>query len=443
MAKDSFLYPISTGRDELGRLTIAGHCVSDLAKRYRTPLYVYDGETIRTQIENLRQNLRAAYGGPMEITYAAKAYFAPAMACRIAGFGVGVDVVSLGELHSALRAGFLPEKIHLHGNNKSEEELAEAVSADIQAIVVDSLEELAFLEGIATRLGKTARIWLRITPGLSVDTHPYRQTAHASSKFGLPIQDGQAAEGIRAALESSRLELRGLHMHLGSQIFEDEPYRRAIALLLQLAESCGFIPPELSPGGGWGVPYKEGDGSADPEPWIAAVVETVTEEYQKRGWPLPKLIMEPGRWLVARAGVALYSIGTSKTTADGGFVAAVDGGMADNPRPALYHALYSACLADQPDGVPVQSVRIVGKYCESGDELIPAVRLPKVKRGDILAMPVAGAYQLSMASNYNLAPRPAVLWLENERVELLQPRETVEDSAWWMHSSLQGREEEP
>jgi len=436
MNEISRIFPVTTGRDSFGRLTVAGHCLSDLAKRYGTPLYIYDGETVRKQVERLRQNLQTAYPGIVEITYAAKAYFSLGFAQKLAMLRLGVDVVSLGELRIARQAGFAADKIHLHGNNKSEEELVAAVELGVQAIVVDSLEELEFLEQIAARRGKNAQVWLRITPGLTVDTHPYRQTAHASSKFGLPLQDGQAAEGIRRALKSPHLDLRGLHMHLGSQIFEDEPYRRAIIKLIELAESEHCVPVEISPGGGWGVPYTAEGESADPEPWIAAVAETVTGEYGRRGWPLPKLIMEPGRWIAARAGVALYSIGTTKTTADGGFVAAVDGGMADNPRPALYHALYTACLADRPDAPADYSVRVVGKFCESGDELIPMVRLPELSRGDILAMPVAGAYQLSMASNYNLAPRPAVLWLDQGKLEIMQPREAAEPSFWWTTTAV-------
>lgn len=436
MSGISRIYPMTTGRDALCRLTVAGHALSDLARLYGTPLYVYDGETVRKQVERLRQNLRAAYPGTVEITYAAKAYFSLGFARKLANLGIGVDVVSLGELNIARRAGFSAEKIHLHGNNKSQAELSTAVAMDVQAIVVDSLEELAFLEQIAEQASKRARVWLRITPGLTVDTHPYRQTAHASSKFGLPLQDGQAAEGIRRALASKSLELRGLHMHLGSQIFEDEPYRRAISKLLELAESQSCVPVEISPGGGWGVPYTPDGESSDPEPWIAAVTESVVDEFGRRGWPLPKLIMEPGRWIAARAGMALYSVGTTKTTADGVSVVAVDGGMADNPRPALYHTLYTACLADRPDEPADQTFRIVGKFCETGDELIPAVKLPVVRRGDVLAMPVAGAYQLSMASNYNLAPRPAVLWLEEGSLEIMQPRETVDDSSWWTAASV-------
>lgn len=424
------IYPISTGRDARGRLCVAGLALSDLAGMYGTPLYVYDALTVRSQSVSLKALLKERYAGEIDVTYAAKAYFSRAFAEKMAGFGLGVDVVSLGELRLAQRAGFPPEGVHLHGNNKSPNEIKMALEWGIHAVVVDSLEELELVEQIAAERQQPARIWLRVTPGLTVDTHPYRQTGHASSKFGLPMADGQAAIGIRQALSSRWLKLTGLHTHLGSQIFETEPYRRVIAMLASLADSCGMIPEEISPGGGWGVPYTAGDEPANPALWAVAVCESVSEEALRRGWPLPRLVVEPGRWLTARAGLALYSVGTHKTAADGSHLLAVDGGMADNPRPALYHSNYTACLVDRPDAEPVDTVRLVGKFCESGDELIHAVALPAAQRGEVLAMPAAGAYQLSMASNYNMAARPAVLWLEEGRVEVLQAREAAEDSAW-------------
>ncbi len=454
--KKNVLFPVSAGRDAAGGLTIAGLSLRPLAEQYGTPLYLYDGATVREHACLLREALGEQYPGRSEITYAAKAYFSLGMARRLAEIGLGVDVVSLGELAVARQAGFLPERVHLHGNNKSEDELAAALEWGVQAIVVDSLEELETLDCLAdARLKpgqKSARIWLRISPGVVVDSHTYLQTAHHTSKFGLTTEGGQAAEAIRRARTSRRLHLAGLHTHLGSQIFEVEPYRQAVARLAELAEITGFVPEELSPGGGWGVPYVSGqaDGGpaseadtacgssgtggrgGDPLPWIRAVAEAVQTEFGRRGWPLPRLVIEPGRWLVARAGIALYSIGTTKTAGDGTRFVAVDGGMADNPRPALYQARYSACLAERPDAEAVQKVSVVGKFCESGDQLIPEIGLPEVRRGDLLVMPVAGAYQLSMASNYNLAPRPAALWLEQGRVEVLQPRERLEGGGWWM-----------
>jgi diaminopimelate decarboxylase len=406
--------------------------VVELADTYKTPLYLFDGLTIYEQIRTLQAGLRAGFPGTSEITYAAKAYFSLEMARRLAKLNLGVDVVSLGELGIAREAGFAPERVHLHGNNKSAEEIDFAIHWGVQSIVVDSLDELAFLEERAKAIGKSARIWLRITPGVAVDTHPYRQTAHAASKFGLAIQGGSAEEGIRRAQSSQLLQLKGLHTHLGSQVFEAEPYSRAVKMLLDAAEQCGFIPEELSPGGGWGVPYTCADEDNDPSPWIAAVCGSVQSEYTRRGWKLPKLIVEPGRWLVARAGLAVYTIGTNKVSGDGANILAVDGGMADNLRPALYHAVYTACVVERPDAEAVKNYRVVGKFCESGDELIHETALPAAARGEHLAMPAAGAYHLSMASNYNLAARPAVLWLEDQKVEVLQKRCEVFDEPWWL-----------
>ena len=431
MEKLTMIFPLSTSRDPAGRMSIAGHSLCDLADQFGTPLYIYDAETIHAQVKALRDILASLYPGKAEVAYAAKAYFSLGMARRLNALGLSLDVVSQGELSVAQQAGFLPERVHLHGNNKSLDELNFAITWGVQAVVVDSLEELEYINRLAVELDKTVRIWLRITPGVEVDTHPYRQTAHLGSKFGLPIQGGSAAQGIRRASMLSHLQLTGLHTHLGSQIFDPEPFRRSVKMLIELADEIGFVPEELSPGGGWGVPYTLDDKDGDPRPWLMAVCQEVQEQYSKRGWKLPKLVLEPGRWLVARAGVAVYTVGTEKITADNTHILAVDGGLADNPRPALYHANYTACIAESPDAEPTQSVRVVGKFCESGDELIHAVDLPEVKRGDHLVMPVAGAYQLSMASNYNLAARPAVLWLENGRVELLQRRIEAFEDPWW------------
>ena len=425
------ILPISAGRDSSGGLTIAGHALRPLAEQYGTPLYLYDAATVRQQAERLRDALQQNYSGNFEITYAGKAYLSAGFARKLSGLGLGVDVVSLGELSVARRAGFAPARVHLHGNNKSLDELAAALEWGVQSIVVDSLEELETLETMAERAQKTARIWLRVSPGVSVDSHAYLQTAHHTSKFGFTTQGGQAAAAIRRALSSRRLKLTGLHTHLGSQIFETEPYREGIARLMALAEETGFVPEELSPGGGWGVPYLPEQEINQPEPWIKTVAAALREECTRRAWPLPRLVIEPGRWMAARAAIALYTVGTTKTSGDGSRFIAIDGGMADNPRPALYSARYTALLAERPDAAADHTAHIVGRFCESGDQLIPDACLPEVQRGDLLVIPVAGAYQLSMASNYNLAPRPAVLWLEPGRVEVLQPRERLEDG-WWM-----------
>lgn len=429
------ILPLTAGRDSSGAFTIAGKALRPLTETYGTPLYIYDGYTIRQQARGLREALERYYPGQAEITYAAKAYFSAGMARHLAGMGLGVDVVSLGELTVARRGGFAPGVVHLHGNNKSIEELSAALDWGVQAIVVDSLEELELLDSMAAEAHKQAAIWLRISPGVKIDSHKYVQTAHHTSKFGLTTEGGRdsdAAAAIRRARSSQSLRLTGLHTHLGSQIFELDPYRQAIARLAALAEENDFIPAEISPGGGWGVPYLPELPPSDPQAWIRAVSETVQAEFSRRGWPLPRLVIEPGRWLVARAGLALYAVGTTKTAGDGTRFVAVDGGMADNLRPALYQAQYTAFLAERPDAAPTQKANLVGRFCESGDQLIAGVPLPDVRRGDLLAVPVAGAYHLSMASNYNLTPRPAVLWLEEGQVEVLQQRERLLENDWWV-----------
>lgn len=426
------LLPMTAGRDAAGSFTIAGHAMQPLAEQYGTPLYLYDAYTVQEQIRSLRAALKQQYDGGFEITYAAKAYFSLGFARHLAAMDIGVDVVSMGELAVARKAGFAPERVHLHGNNKSVEELRAAVEWGVQAIVVDSLEELDVLQGLAEQARKQVRIWLRISPGVVIDSHSYLQTAHHTSKFGLTTEGSQAAEAISLAQKSRWLHLSGLHTHLGSQFFEANAYQQAIASLMDLAEECRLQPEELSPGGGWGVPYIPDQSGGDLGPWIATVTNAMKTECARRGWALPRLVMEPGRWLVARSGVALYSVGTSKVSGDGTHFLAVDGGMADNPRPALYEARYTAFMAARPDAQPTQKVNLVGKFCETGDQLIQDAWLPETRRGDLLVVPVSGAYQLSMASNYNLAPRPAVLWLEPDKVEVLQQREHPESSGWWV-----------
>jgi diaminopimelate decarboxylase len=432
MARPATIFPVTTGRDESGQLQLAGYSVPGLAEQHGTPLYVYDGATVREHVNTLKRLLELNYPALSEITYAAKAYFSLGFARKMAEMGLGVDVVSLGELHVATKAGFRPGKIHLHGNNKSEAELSEALDQAIQAIVVDSLDELNLLEQLAGERHRRAPVWLRITPGVEVDTHPYRMTAHAHSKFGLAVKGGQAADAIDQAQSSRWLHLTGLHMHLGSQVFEVEPYLQAVRVLADLAEKSKSVVREISPGGGWGVPYTVDDPEPDPRAWIEGITGVVREEFERRNWRLPKLVIEPGRWLAARAGVAVYSIGACKKAADGSFVVAVDGGMADNPRPALYQAKYTCVVAEKPGMAMSQRARVVGKFCESGDELISETWLPDVEHGEHLVIPVAGAYQLSMASNYNLSTRPAVLWLEQGKVEVLQRREHPDESGWWM-----------
>ena len=349
--------------------------------------------------------------------------------CRLSGRTWRAEKLKL-----ALQGGFPAGAIHVHGNNKSEAELSAALEINAQAIVVDSLDELTLLENLAARHHQKARLWLRVTPTVQGHTHAHIDTSGANSKFGLHIANGQAGTAIRYARASAWLDLVGLHTHLGSQLFEPGTYRQAIHQLYQLAQSEDFRPQEFSPGGGWGVRYTAADPDDHYDLWVEGVCGTVIEECSRLGWPLPRLVLEPGRSLVARAGVALYRVGAQKTTPSGLHIVAVDGGLADNPRHALYQARYTALAVRQPNpaGAAASPARLVGKFCESGDVLIPEILLPALESGDLIAVPVAGAYQLSMASNYNLAPRPAVLWLEEGGVEVLQKREVPYESGWWM-----------
>ena len=432
---DLTLFPNSSSLTNTGHLTIAGHDLEQLASRHGTPLYIYDGSTIRHHIERLRSLLKDYYPGESMLAYASKAYFSLAMAQHLNNLGIGADVVSLGEIQVARKAGFSPERIHLHGNNKSDAELQAAAEWGIQAVVVDNLDELQSLERICANLKKECRIWLRITPDLEVDTHPHIETSNVYSKFGLHISNGEAALALQRALASRWLKLTGLHCHLGSQISDPEPYRQALDLICSLAQGENYVPMELSPGGGWGVRYTSEDPNDDAEPWVSVLSGAVQEACIRYDWPYPRLVLEPGRWLVARAGVALYRVGTKKTTPSGIRILSIDGGLADNPRVALYQSHYSACVVQRAGSPPFQKVRVAGKYCESGDVLIPEIALPEVNSGDLLAVPVAGAYQLSMASNYNYAPRPEVLWLEENQVEVMQVREKPGQDGWLVYAA--------
>jgi len=435
------LLPLTAHIAADGHLWLAGHDTVALAEEYGTPLYLYDGATFRQRLAQLQDALARYYPGPSQVAYAAKACFTPTLARHLNTAGVGVDVVSGGEMAVAREAGFDPARVHLHGNNKSLDELRAALEYGTGRIVVDNLDELDWLEALVAERNQRNRvlslrlwknqvspvpIWLRLTPALDVDTHAYRKTGHAGSKFGLPIttfpkagslREGPAAQALARARESPWLKVVGLHTHLGSQIFDPAPYAAAIERMLDFAAAHDFVPAELSPGGGWGVPYTPEDPAPPVEEWIAAVSRAVIERCQAHRWDTPRLIVEPGRWLIAPAAVALYRVGTRKIAADGTRYVAVDGGLADNPRPALYGARYAAFLANratEPAGPPVT---VVGRFCESSDVLVRDAGLPEPRPGDLLATPVAGAYQLSMASRYNLAPAPVALWLEEGMVE--------------------------
>lgn len=415
-----------------GRLTIAGLDAVALAREYGTPLYIYDEATLRGRMRAYRAAFAARWP-ESAVAYAGKAYLSPALCALLMEEGLELDAVSAGEVGLALRAGYPPARIHLHGNMKPNAELEYALDAGgsgVGRIVIDSLDELAQVAALSRARGRAAVIWLRVNPDVATETHTSIQTGHAGSKFGLDLASGEALESARHAVASPWLDLAGLHAHAGSQLFDTAPIARVVEALATLAstirDQTGAPIRELSPGGGAGVAYMSEQESLDPEAHAEAASAALREACARLRLDPPRLIVEPGRAIVARAGVALYTTGPRKVTS-GGVLLAVDGGMGDNPRPALYGARYHAALAGRMITPPAESVQVVGRYCESGDILVHEARLPEARPGETLAIPVSGAYHLTMASAYNLVPRPAVVFIRDGRARLVRRRETLDD----------------
>ena len=395
-----------------GRLAVGGCDAVELAREHGTPAYVIAEDDLRARAREFTGALAARHDGPGEVVFASKAMPCTAVLRVFAEEGLGCDVASGGELHLALRAGFAPERLYLHGNAKSGAELAMALEAGVGTIVLDNGEEARRLSGLLAR-GARQRVLLRVTPGVDADTHEAILTGQAGSKFGFAPHDARAL----IADPPAGLEIAGLHMHLGSQLFALDPYRRAIRALASLGE---FEVYDL--GGGLGVPYTAGDPQLDVEAWVAGVVEAAHAELG----PDRALVLEPGRALTATAGVTLYTVESVKQGAAGELLVAVDGGMSDNLRPMLYGATYEAHLADRMDAGGV-ACTVVGKHCESGDVLVRDARLPDPRPGDVLVTPATGAYGHAMANNYNGLPRPPVVFCAGGRSRVVVRRETYED----------------
>jgi diaminopimelate decarboxylase len=426
------LWPDTARLDAGGRLQIAGLDVAALAREYGTPLYVYDEDTLRRQMRAFRGAFASRWP-ESAVAYAGKAYLSPALCALLMEEGLELDAVSAGEIAVAVRVGFPPQRIHLHGNMKPDAELVYALDvggAGVGRVVVDSLDELARLEALGRERGRPIAIWLRVNPDVHAETHASIQTGHADSKFGLDLASGTVIEAARRAAASPWLDLAGLHAHAGSNLFDAAPSARVVETLAGLAsairEQTGAASRELSPGGGMGVAYTPEERALDPSEYAEAVCGALGAASERLRLPPPRLVVEPGRALVARAGVALYTTGPRKVTPNAVFVA-VDGGMGDNPRPALYGARYYAALAERMTAPATETVQVVGRYCESGDVLVQAARLPEARPGETLAIPVSGAYHLPMASNYNLVPRPAVVFVRDGHARLVRRRETLDD----------------
>jgi diaminopimelate decarboxylase len=424
------LWPITADVDPSGRLTIAGLDLAELAREYGTPLYVFDEATIRERCQTYRAAFSAHYM-PTTVAYAAKAYLSPTLCAILREEGLELDAVSAGEIAIAQAGGFPPSAIHLHGNFKPESELRAAVAAGVGRMVVDSLDELTILETIARDLGTRQAIWLRLCPDVATDTHPHDQTGHADSKFGLDVASGAADAAIQRAVASPHLDLTGIHAHAGSQLFDPAPAAAVTTFLVEIAARTrdreGITLRELSPGGGWGVAYHPGQEDPPVGGYANAVVSALRVGLDRYRLAPPGLFVEPGRGIIARAGVALYTAGPRKTVPGGRTFLAVDGGMGDNIRPALYGARYHAALPARVTAPPTGPVSIVGRYCESGDMLVETVAIPDTAWGDIVAVPVAGAYQLPMASNYNAVGRPAVAFVRDGSARLVRRREVAPD----------------
>jgi diaminopimelate decarboxylase len=341
-----------------------------------------------------------------------------------------MDVVSGGELAIARAVEFPPENIYFHGNNKSPDELREAMDYGVGRIVVDNFTELDLLDRMANTEGKRQRILLRISPGVDPHTHAHTTTGTLDSKFGFPLDTGQADQAMKQAIEAQGLDLIGLHFHLGSPVFEMDPYVQAVEAVVNLAKSYanhGFDFKEFSPGGGFAIAYTLDDEPPTPAAYAKTITEVVQRTCSESGLDVPRLVVEPGRALIGRAGVALYTVGATKDIPDIRRYIAVDGGMGDNIRPALYDARYEAVVANKMGHQATQLVTIAGKYCESGDILVRDVMLPPTEFGDLIAIPAVGAYCLSMASTYNMNPRPPVVLVNSGQSRLLRRRETYED----------------
>ncbi|MCX7569092.1 diaminopimelate decarboxylase [Tumebacillus sp. DT12] len=426
------MYLHGTSRvNEAGQLVIGGTEAAELAKRFGTPLYVYDEALIRQTIRAYKAAFEKS-GLRYDIAYASKAFCTMAMCRLVADEGLSIDVVSGGEMYTALKANFPPERIHFHGNNKTPDEIEQALEAGIGLFVVDSFHELQLLGALATEKGLVADIELRLSPGVEVHTHEYISTGQEDSKFGFSIAKGTARQAVEQALQTKGVRLVGIHCHIGSQIFETEGFKTAVA---RMAEFYVMSQRELGAadlsilnvGGGFGIRYTAEDDPLEPVAYIDAITEAVKAEFTRLGTEYPEVAIEPGRSIVGPAGTTLYTIGSTKDIPGVRKYVSVDGGMADNPRPALYQAVYEAMIANRADEEPTELVSIAGKACESGDMLIWDVKLPTVQAGDILAVSCTGAYNYSMASNYNRMVRPAVVFVQEGEADVVVKRETKDD----------------
>ncbi len=415
--------------NQAGHLTIGGVDSLELAKEYGTPLVVYDVSQIRNQIRAFKKVFEEEQVN-YAVSYASKAFASIAIYQVANEEGAYTDVVSAGELYTAMKANFPMERVSFHGNNKSKEELEMAVKNHVGKIMIDNFYEIDLLRQVLEEQDSEINVMLRITPGISAHTHEYDQTGQVDSKFGFDLKSGQADKALQEVLKNQRMHMLGIHAHIGSQIFELNGFEMAAAKLVDVAASWrknyDYTAQVINVGGGFGIKYVQEDHPLKPEEFVKAIVKTIKDEATKHNFPLPEIDIEPGRSIVGPAGYNLYKVGSMKEIPGLVPYVAVDGGMGDNIRPALYQAKYETVLANDPQRKASQEFHVAGKYCESGDILADA-KLPLLKAGDILAMLDTGAYGYSMASNYNRNPRPAVVFAEDGKAQVVIRRESLED----------------
>ena len=423
------LFPVTAEVNENHHLALGGCDAVDLASEFGTPLYVFDEETLRQACREFVEEFRSRYDDTI-VVYSSKAFVNPALARLMGEEGLGLDVVSGGEMAVARAVDFPAGLVYFHGNNKARSELETALDWRIGRIVLDNFHELDLLDELARGKGVTQDVMLRVSPGVDPHTHSHTTTGTLDSKFGFPLETGDAARAVRQAVKASNLNLIGLHFHLGSPIFEMEPFSIAIDAVLTFAaqfDSEGLELKEFSPGGGFAIGYVM---SQQPPP-IGDYAQVITSALRKRCADLhlghPTLVIEPGRAIVGRAGVALYGVGSIKSVPAVRKYVSLDGGMGDNIRPALYDARYEAVVANRMSDPAQETVALVGKFCESGDILIRDITLPGMGPGDVVAIPSSGAYAPAMASNYNLNPRPAIVMVKDGEARLIRRRETYKD----------------
>ncbi|PSP18616.1 MAG: diaminopimelate decarboxylase [Cyanobacteria bacterium QS_8_64_29] len=421
------LLPLTARANARDRLEIGGCEVTVLVQQFGSPLYILDERTLRKACRQYRDSLAQYYPGESQVLYASKAWSSLAVARLVAQEGLGIDVASGGELHTALQAGLEPGNIYLHGNNKSRAELQQALDAGT-TVVADNWQELHQLDQLASDRGTPVPLLLRVTPGIECHTHDYIRTGHLDSKFGFDPSQLEAVYRFVAACP--QLDCKGVHAHIGSQIFELQPHRDLAAVLvecLQQAAAFGLAPRELNLGGGLGIRYTEADDPPAIVAWCEAVARATAEACHAREVPLPRLLIEPGRSAIGPAGITAYTVGSRKVVPETRTYIAVDGGMSDNTRPITYESVYRCLIADRMSAAASETATVAGKHCESGDILIRDAELPAPAAGDTLVVMATGAYAYSMASNYNRLPRPAAVLVADGDAALIVERERYAD----------------